>query len=120
MLKKMHFKLYLDIFNDEGITSQSKVLSKRVPYITTQVEEGEMLSSNSTVDIDIKNNMFSTLYQNDDGNKILRIYNPNEVKQEISNIDGELYNIIGTEPCYDNYSKEYVDAFEIRTLKLKE
>lgn len=120
--KDMKFKLYLDYFIKDYKSSQQRALAARVPYVASQVDKNlDGIVESSQNRVDVGENIFSTLYRNEDGSSILRIYNPNDQVQKLGYVSGKPCNIIATE-AYDDpdYNVEYLNPFEIRTLKLEE
>ena len=122
MLTKLSFDLYIDYFNDNYIESWQKVLAARIPYVATQINKDNKEDNvKSKIDFDIKESIFSTVYINQEGEKIMRVYNPDGKAREIGNIDAKLYDILGfNEYKDDNYKNNELNPFEIRTLKLED
>lgn len=122
MQDKYRFWFYLDYFSKDYYSSQQRVIGSRVPYFTTQIApKGGYISKDKKTDINVGSNIFSTLYRNEAGEAILRLYNPDDRTHRVGQIDGELYNIIGTEPIEDkDFDINYLNPYEIRTLRLEE
>ena len=122
MLTKMRFRFYLDFFAKDYYSSQQRVIGSRVPYFTTQLDKNDgPIIPNQSVDINVGSNIFSTLYRNAKREKILRLYNPDNKTHRIGEIKGTLYDIIGNGEHHDeNFHSEYLNPFEIRTIKLED
>lgn len=121
MKQDMTFRFYLDYFGRDFNSSWQRALGSRVPYFTTQINpKGGHIDKDQKVDINIGSNIFSTLYRNEDGEPILRLFNPDNKSHRISKIKGQLYNILGTEKYEDdNFDETKLNPYEIRTLKLE-
>lgn len=122
MLTKLSFDLYIDYFADDYVSSWQKVLAARIPYISTQINnDNENNLVERKVDLDMKESIFSTIYINDEGEKIIRVYNPDDKIREIGEIKGELYDILGFGKYQDdNFNKDLLNPYEIRTLKMED
>lgn len=122
MGEEMVFKFYLDFFKNDYYSSWQRVIGNRVPYFTAQInKDGGNIGKDKKVDIDIKSNLFSTLYRNCNGDAIFRLYNPDSITHRTGKLDGEFYNILGTKPVEQGeYSIDKLNPYEIRTLKLEE
>ncbi|NLY19852.1 MAG: alpha-mannosidase [Tissierellia bacterium] len=122
MLTKMRFRFYLDFFAKDYYSSQQRVIGSRVPYFTTQIDKNDgPITPNQVIDINVRSNIFSTLYRNEKREKILRLYNPDNKTHRIGEIKGTLYDIIGQSEYHDDkYNSSYLNPYEIRTIKLED
>lgn len=120
--QKMVFNFRLDFFVNDYYSSWQRVIGSRVPYFTTQInKDGQKIGKDKKTDINVGSNIFSTLYRNQKGQAILRLYNPDNRTHRVGKINGKLFNIIGTEEIEDeNFDISYLNPYEIRTLKLEE
>lgn len=118
MLKEMDFTFHLSYFTDERYRARQKVLAKRVPYFSYQAErnDGKQLEK---FDLDIGDNLFSTIYINSSNKKILRVFNPDGDYKKIGKTKSYIADIFG-EDKLSGFSKDTLNPYEIRTMILEE
>lgn len=121
LLEEMRFELYIDFFVSDRVSSWQRALGDRVPLFTKQIhgKQGK-INGNDTFNINIGSNLFSTLYRNDNGERILRVFNPDTITHRLK-VNGEITDILAREALNDDsYDKTYLNPYEIRTIRLEE
>lgn len=120
--QKMTFELYLDFFVKDKISSWQRALGNRVPLFTTQLHSKEgSIEGNSTIDVNIGSNIFSTVYRNDNGERIFRVFNPDSTTHRIRIENAQITDILGRNPLNDDsFNDEFLNPYEIRTLRWEE
>ncbi|MDO4779152.1 MAG: glycoside hydrolase family 38 C-terminal domain-containing protein [Tissierellia bacterium] len=118
----MRFNFFLDFFVSDYYSSQQRVIGSRLDYFTTQIDKTEgNIKPNVNYEINVGSNIFSTLYRNFRGERIIRLYNPDGKTHRLGEIKGTICDIIGDEALENqDYSRSHLEPFEIRTIKWEE
>ncbi|MDD7044758.1 MAG: glycoside hydrolase family 38 C-terminal domain-containing protein [Anaerococcus sp.] len=118
-LSHMEFDLYFDSFSKDFEASRKRVLQDRVDFFPVQLEKGyENTYQAKNLDLDLGDNQFSTLFRNQEGQAILRVYNPSDKDKDFRLEDGVDVDILAKKEIAPE-DKTKIRAFDIRTFKLE-
>lgn len=115
----LKFEFHLDFFVKDYVSSWQRALGNRVPYFTTQIAKNEgKIEANTSYDMNLGSNIFSTLYRNEKGERILRVYNPDKITHRLYVQNGEICDILGRKSLNDeSLNNSFLNPYEIRTIK---
>lgn len=123
LLEEMEFDFHIDFFVKDYVSSWQRALGERVPLFTTQIRKnnGLIKSNSANINLEIGSNIFSTLYRNKNGDRILRVFNPDDKNSRLYVQNGIITDILGENPLNDNsFYNSYLNPYEIRTIKWEE
>ena len=117
-LSEMTFDFYFAGFANDFDKNRQDILQARVDFVSLGLDKNEIEKKDTNLpQIDLGDNLFSTLYRNDKNEPILRVYNPGESPKELD-LKGVEYDILGDVQIKDEIDK-ILPGFEIKTYRLE-
>lgn len=117
-LSEMTFDFYFAGFANDFDKNRQDILQARVDFVSLGLDKNEIEKKDTNLpQIDLGDNLFSTLYRNDKNEPILRVYNPGESPKELD-LKAVEYDILGDVQIKDKIDK-ILPGFEIKTYRLE-
>ncbi|MCW6679117.1 alpha-mannosidase [Anaerococcus sp. NML200574] len=117
-LSEMTFDFYFAGFENDFDKNRQDILQARVDFVSLGLDKNEIEKKDTNLpQIDLGDNLFSTLYRNDKNEQILRVYNPGESPKELD-LKAVEYDILGNVKIKDEIDK-ILPGFEIKTYRLE-
>ena len=117
-LSEMTFDFYFAGFANDFVKNRQDILQARVDFVSLGLDKNEIEKKDTNLpQIDLGDNLFSTLYRNDKNEPILRVYNPGESPKELD-LKAVEYDILGDVQIKDEIDK-ILPGFEIKTYRLE-
>lgn len=117
-LSEMTFDFYFAGFANDFDKNRQDILQARVDFLDLSLDKNDIEEKDLNLpQIDLGNNLFSTLYRNDRNEPILRVYNPGKSAKKID-LKAAEYDILGQRQIKDEIDKN-LPGFEIKTYRLE-
>lgn len=117
-LSEMTFEFYFAGFAGDFDKNRQDILQARVDFVDLVLDKNNIEEKDLNLpQINLGDNLFSTLYRNDKNEPILRVYNPGESTKEID-LKAVEYDILGERKIKDDIDKN-LPGFEIKTYRLE-
>ena len=117
-LSEMTFEFYYAGFAGDFDENRQEILQARVDFVDLGLDKNDIEEKDLNLpQINLGDNLFSTLYRNDKNEPILRVYNPGESTKEID-LKAVEYDILGERQIKDEIDKS-LPGFEIKTYRLE-
>ena len=117
-LSEMTFDFYFAGFTNDFDKNRQDILQARVDFVSLGLDKNEIEKKDTNLpQIDLGDNLFSTLYRNEKNEPILRVYNPGESPKELD-LKAVEYDILGDVKIKDEIDK-ILPGFEIKTYRLE-
>ena len=117
-LSEMTFDFYFAGFANDFDKNRQDILQARVDFVSLGLDKNDIEEKDLNLpQIDLGDNLFSTLYRNDTNEPILRVFNPGESPKELD-LKAVEYDILGDVKIKDEIDK-ILPGFEIKTYRLE-
>ena len=117
-LRDMEFDFYFDSFKEDIDRNRRDILKARVDFFSLNLLDKNDKDISLTIPkIDLGDNLFSTIFRNEDGEAFLRIFNPSPYPKAID-ISADEYDILARKKIKGGPFGE-IPPFEIKTFRLE-
>ena len=117
-LRDMEFDFYFDSFKEDIDRNRRDILKARVDFFSLNLLDKNDKDISLTIPkIDLGDNLFSTIFRNEDREGFLRIFNPSPYSKAID-ISTDEYDILARKKIKDGPFGE-IPPFEIKTFRLE-
>lgn len=115
LLKELEFNMWFN-FSKDRIDSYKKALAKRNDFVSVQLEKSNGNLEKNMRFLDINEGFADGMHLDNNGDIILRLYNPTDKKLH-QNIKAQELNVLEDEIVGEN--KENLNPYQIRTIRVK-